>query len=113
MYALTQTISTPSFIPVRGVPADVLPGQRNGRPFSFTTFNTVAPVTAFAESARVIVEQNGIFCIAEVFEPSPLALDMEFKQLVDSVMGTFQAIILTQPTDKIPPSWYPIPHLIK
>lgn len=86
MYALTQTISTPSFIPVRGVPADVLPSQKNGRPFSFTLFSTPAPVTAMAESARVIVEKDGIFCIADVFEPSTVALDMEFKQLVDSVM---------------------------
>lgn len=87
MYALAQTISTPPFTPVRGIPVDVLPCQKNGRPFSFTAFNTVAPVTAYAESARVIVEKNGIFCIADVFEPSQLALDMEFKQLVDSVMG--------------------------
>lgn len=87
MYALTQTISPPSFIPVRVISPDVLPGQKNGRPFSFTLFSAPAPVTAFAESARVIVEKNGIFCIADAFEPSALALDMEFKQLVDSVMG--------------------------
>ena len=86
MEALAQTSFIPTFTPTRGISTDVLPSQKNGRPFSFTFFNTAAPVTRKAESARVIVEHNGIFCIADLFEPSPVAMDLEFKELVDSVM---------------------------
>ena len=86
MHALAQTSFMPSFNSIRGISSDILPGKKNGRPFSFTFFNTPAPVVAMAESARVIVERNGIFCIADSFEPTPVALDLDFKQLVDSVM---------------------------
>lgn len=86
MHALAQTSFMPSFNPIRGISSDILPGKKNGRPFSFTFFNTPTPVVAMAESARVIVERNGIFCIADSFEPTPVALDLDFKQLVDSVM---------------------------
>lgn len=88
MYALAQTVFTPSFAPIRGTCTDVLPAQRNGRPFSFTLFNTPAPVAVTTESAQVIVERNGIFCITDLFEPSPVvALDLDFKELVDDVMN--------------------------
>ncbi len=86
MHALAKTSFMPSFNPIRGISSDILPGQKTGRPFSFTFFNTPAPVVTMVESARVIVERNGIFCIADSFEPTPVALDMEFKCLVDSVM---------------------------
>ena len=86
MHALAQTSFMPSFNPIRGISSDTLSGQKIGRPFSFTFFNTPAPVVAMAESARVIVERNGIYCIADSFEPSTAALDLDFKQLVDSVM---------------------------
>lgn len=87
MNSLVQQSTVPSFVPIRGLTPDVTPSQRNGRPFSFTFFNTPVPVTVMTESAHVIVEKNGIFCIADVFEPSTIAIDLEFKGLVDSVMG--------------------------
>ena len=87
MQALAQTSFAPSFNTFPRLPSDAVPGQRNGRPFCFTFFDSPAPVTAMTESARVIVERNGIFCIADIFEPSPVALDLDFKGLVDSVMG--------------------------
>lgn len=86
MQALAKTSFMPSFNLIRGLSSDILPSQKIGRPFSFTFFNAPPPVVAVAESARVIVEQNGIYCIADNFEPSPIDLDLNFKQLVDSVM---------------------------
>ncbi|MDD7274876.1 MAG: hypothetical protein PUH08_04320 [Treponema sp.] len=86
MHALAQTTFMPSFNPIRGISSDTLPSQKMGCPFSFTFFNTPAPVVAMAESARVIVERNGIYCIADSFDPSTAALDLDFKRLVDSVM---------------------------
>lgn len=87
MNSLAQQFSIPSFTPVRSLTSDVTPSQRNGRPFSFSLFNSPVPVTTMTEPARVIIEKNGIFCIADIFEPSPVVVDIEFKQLVDSVIG--------------------------
>lgn len=87
MHALAQTSFLPAFAPIRGLAAEIVPGQKNGRPYSFTLFDVPAPVTDTTEPAHVIVERNGIFCIADIFEPSPVAMDLEFKQLVDSVIG--------------------------
>lgn len=86
MQALAKTSFMPSFNPIRGISSETLPNQKIGRPFSFTFFNAPPPVVTVAESARVIVERNGIYCIADNFEPSPIDLDLNFKQLVDSVM---------------------------